>query len=380
MQKKILFLVNSLGQGSGVMSFTMNYYKEIHSEKYQIDFIYCTEVEKSFKEELEKSGSKLYFIKRFKTNSVKDYIRFKKDIKTFFQKHSDYYDVIHSHVPLFTKYFFIEAQKYGLKARIIHSHSIEQSNSTLKKIRNNFILKNVFKYTNGYMACSEQAAISLYGKERTKNEVTIIRNAIDTKKFKFNLNDRNQIRRAFNVYDKFLILHVGRLSIEKNHMYMISIMKELIKKDNNYLMMFVGQGDLYENLYQKVKEEKMENYIIFAGIRKDVHKIMSAADCFILPSKHEGLGIVTIEAQANNLPCIVSENVPHEIDLTPLVHRLPIGDKHEQWVDKIISFNHKNMRERHLESMISEGKYDIKLNADLLGIEYEKIISSNRQV
>lgn len=378
MKKRILFLVNSLGQGSGVMSFAMNYYKRIDREKYEIDFIFCTEVERSFKEELIMSGSNIYYIKRFKTSSIRDYLRFKKDIKIFFDNHGEHYDLIHSHVPLFTKYFFKEAKRVGIKGRVIHSHSVEQSNSYFKKIRNKFILRNVFQYTNAYMSCSKDAAFSLFGKERTNKEVVVIKNAIDTKKYEFNERHRKVIREEFSIQDKFVILHVGRLSEEKNHTYMISIMKELIKYDNNYIMMFVGDGVLYSQLYEKVKKEGLEEYIIFSGIRNDINNIMSASDCFILPSKHEGLGIVTIEAQSNGLPCLISDLVPDEINLTPLVYRLSIKENEIEWINLINKLKREKVRKQYIDKGILESEYDIESNVKFLEKEYKKIICHNR--
>ena len=56
--------------------------------------------------------------------------------------------------------------------------------------------------------------------------------------------------------------------------------------------------------------------VVFAGSRTDANELLSAMDVFALPSRFEGLPLVLIEAQAAQLPCVVSDHVTKECKLT----------------------------------------------------------------
>ena len=57
-----------------------------------------------------------------------------------------------------------------------------------------------------------------------------------------------------------------------------------------------------------------------AGVRKDMRQVYSAMDIFALPSLYEGLPMVCLEAQANGLPCLMSDRVTAETAFLPLDH------------------------------------------------------------
>ena len=92
----------------------------------------------------------------------------------------------------------------------------------------------------------------------------------------------------------------------------------------------------YENARALVKNLHLEDSVQFLGIRKDVPDLMQAMDCFVLPSRFEGLGIVGIEAQASGLPCIVSDRVPCELDVCGNVRFLSIDSGTQDWMQALM--------------------------------------------
>lgn len=67
------------------------------------------------------------------------------------------------------------------------------------------------------------------------------------------------------------------------------------------------------------------------GSKTNTEDYYQAMDIFVFPSLWEGLGIVAIEAQANGLPCILSENIPDDVMLTNYTHKVPLSDV-KAWV------------------------------------------------
>ena len=90
--------------------------------------------------------------------------------------------------------------------------------------------------------------------------------------------------------------------------------------------MLVGGGELESAIKQKASELGISDKIIFTGVRSDVPALLSAMDVFVFPSLYEGMPNTVIEAQATGLPCLISDTITREADITGLVRYLPLGD------------------------------------------------------
>ena len=75
----------------------------------------------------------------------------------------------------------------------------------------------------------------------------------------------------------------------------------------------------------------LESAVRFLGPRQDVPALLSAMDCFIFPSHHEGLPVTLVEAQAAGLPVAASSAITGEVCITPLVRRLGLDEAADTW-------------------------------------------------
>ena len=94
------------------------------------------------------------------------------------------------------------------------------------------------------------------------------------------------------------------------------------------------------------------------GICTNVNELMSAMDCFLLPSKFEGLPFVLVEAQTNGLKCITSTNVSQESNITGEVSFVSLEEKIELWANTIINSQVKYSRDNY-STIVQKQKYDI---------------------
>ena len=87
----------------------------------------------------------------------------------------------------------------------------------------------------------------------------------------------------------------------------------------------------------KVKALDLEDKVIFYGTTDKVNEVLQAMDCFVMPSHHEGLGIVLIEAQCAGLHCTASTAVPKLAQITDNMQFISLEKSAEEWVDAILS-------------------------------------------
>lgn len=102
----------------------------------------------------------------------------------------------------------------------------------------------------------------------------------------------------------------------------------------------------------------MDRNVLFLGIRNDVSELMQAMDCFLLPSRFEGLPIVGIEAQAAGLPCFFSDSITKEAKITSLVHFISLDKSPRDWAEIILEKS--KVKRRDMREDIIESGYDIK--------------------
>ncbi|MEJ6528743.1 MULTISPECIES: glycosyltransferase family 4 protein [unclassified Exiguobacterium] len=102
----------------------------------------------------------------------------------------------------------------------------------------------------------------------------------------------------------FVLLSVGELNENKNHETIIRAIAELGDPSIRYWI--AGTGDARPQLERVIRETNLTNQVQLLGFRDDVFEVMKAADCFVFPSKREGLGMAALEAMAAGLPIITS--------------------------------------------------------------------------
>lgn len=141
-----------------------------------------------------------------------------------------------------------------------------------------------------------------------ERKMCLIENAIDFSKFENSEQYRNKTRETYGIKeDEIVIGVVGRLSEQKDPMTSLKAFEILCQKRENLKLMYVGSGELEEDVKQYAIQKGLIDKIIITGWVKDVEKYIPAFDIAILPSKWEGFGLVLIEYMACNKPIVASK-------------------------------------------------------------------------
>ena len=215
------------------------------------------------------------------------------------------------------------------------------------------------------------------------NKVVIVKNAIDMDKTAFNIKKREKIRQQYNLNNYFIVGNVGRLDYQKNQLFALKVLKELVKQKQNVKMVFVGTGKDEAFLKSEAKKMNLSEKVIFAGMQNDMQAWYSSFDCFIFPSLFEGLGVAAIEAQANGMWVIAAkDNVPMDAKINDnfIFFDLKLGPK--IWAEKILSFDNKLFRvpENIIKRNFDNTGYNLNLEKDkVLNLFLKASGSSNNE-
>ena len=170
------------------------------------------------------------------------------------------------------------------------------------------------------------------------DRVVVLNNGIEMEKFR-NAKQRKNVREKLNISEyTFIVGHVGRFNQIKNHKFLIDVFSEISKKNENTLLLMIGQGDAetLDTVRKQAENLNLTKKIMILSDRSDVCDLMKAMDIMVFPSLSEGMPLTLIEAQASGLRCLVSDRVPHDITISNLIRYKSLNDSAEAWADTVL--------------------------------------------
>ena len=329
-------------EAAGVQTLLMNMYREIDRDRVQFDFLVHYTAPQFFDEEIEKMGGKIY---RFSVREDYNFIKYYRDLKKFFRSHPEY-KIVHGHMHSLGAIYLHAAKACGIPVRIAHSHTNATQNDSKKYIK--MIMNHLYAQdANKLFACSQLAGKYMFGNK----EFVVINNAIITDNFIFSEDKRNKKRQELGIADKFVIGNVGRFEIQKNQKFTVDVFEEISKRNPKAMLLLIGTGSMVDEIKEIVNSKGLAEKVMFLGNRRDVAELYQTMDVFLMPSLFEGLGIVGVEAQAAGTPTVCTDTLPEEIDVSPLIYRVPLTKTSSYWADIVEEaarnqYSHNNMKER----------------------------------
>lgn len=321
---QVLQIVGSLNMG-GIENFVVNLYRNIDRTVLQFDFlIYDKPNGKNFYEEVEKLGAKIYYVPSKKDGFKKNF----EAIKTVVKQNG--YQIVWKHTDnCFAGLDVLAAKAGGAERLILHSHSTNCSG--LQKVLHYVCRPIVNGVATDRFACGEEAGQWLFGRKK----FVPIANGINVMRYRFCSETRVAYRQNLKVEDKLVVGNIGRFGPEKNHTFMIDIFKEICSRKDNAVLLLIGEGEQQGSIREKVAKLGLDDKVLFLNTRMDVPEIMQAMDVFCMPSLYEGLPVVLIEAQAAGLPCVVSDVITREVDVTGNLRFIGLNESVQTWGDVI---------------------------------------------
>ena len=117
-------------------------------------------------------------------------------------------------------------------------------------------------------------------------------------------NNKNLALSLKSSKSEFTFLMVGELIKSKNHKEVLRVVKELKLRNQKLKLLIVGEGYLRSEIEKYILQNDLGSHITLVGHHNKVDKFYLQADCFLMSSKHETFGRVTVEAMMFSLPII----------------------------------------------------------------------------
>lgn len=250
------------------------------------------------------------------------------------------FDVVHANMDLLNGVVLHAAKRAGVPKRICHAHNTNTqfvsrdsafARKVVQQIYRRVMRALILRNSTARIGCSEEANHYMFGSA----EATAMLNGIDLQRF-YRAREEKEIASDLRDADIHLAT-VGRISMQKNPLFLCEIIRELAKLRQDFVLHWAGTGEMLEQVQETVRQYQIEPYVQLLGVRSDIPQVLCGCGVFLLPSLFEGLGIVLIEAQACGLTCFVSDVVPRQVD-AGACRFLPLEKGAAEWAKEIDAF------------------------------------------
>lgn len=324
--KRLLCILDSLDTG-GAETFLMKIYRALDHSRYQIDFVVCKDG--LYDNEVLENGGKIYHIPL----RTKAFFHSFQTLKRIVRDNS-YTSVLKLGSSPIVVTDLVAAKLGGAKKICLRSCNAPSRISRKQKMIDSVLRPMMNHLATVKIAPSDLAAEYTFGKKEVHaGNVRFLHNAVDLGYYQYDSNGAKKIEEEFNLQNKLVIGHIGRFNQQKNHDFLIDVFLKITEIKENAVLLLVGVGELEDAVQNKVKRIGIEDKVIFAGRRVDIPQLLSAMDVMVFPSFYEGMPNTVIEAQATGLPCLISDAITKEADVTGTIRYLPLSAGSAKWAE-----------------------------------------------
>lgn len=347
---KVLHIINSLNIG-GAEKLIVDLVPSLNSSEINTDLLVLKRSNNFFTKKMK--GQTVHFLS---TGSLYNFVLIFKIIP-YLKK----YDIVHIH--LFPSLYWVVLARIisFSKAKLVYTE-----HSTQNRRRKHYALKYIDKFIYSFIEvtiCITHATQINLNKHLNQNKKTVvINNGI-------NITEYLKTDPNINFFDKkdIILLQVSSFRKQKDQRTLIKSLKLL---PNNYKLLLVGEGDLKKDCITFVKDQKLEERVIFLGKRKDVSELLNYSDIIIQSSYYEGFGLAALEGMAANKPVIASD-VPGLKEVVGGYGMLFEVGNHKQLATKIIELGSNRETYTYIKNRCYNRSLDYSINK--MTKEYIKI-------
>lgn len=189
----------------------------------------------------------------------------------------------------------------------------------------------------------------------------------------YNETVRQEQRKENHIENNFVIGNIARMIEMKNHLFLLEVLKEILKIQPNAKLLLVGDGPYKGEVQKKAEELELQKDVIYYGVTDKVNEVLQAMDVFVLPSLYEGVPLTVIEAAASGIKYVISDTINSHLEKNELELKLSLQLAAKEWAEKILNHT-KEYNRRNQRKLIEDSGFDIKKQTLLLEKIYKDIL------
>ena len=294
--KRILIIISSLKLGGGAERVASTLGTELN-KKYEVHYLTFYQHENNY----EFKGKHYCLNENFKQDIISKGIKLisrAKKITSYCKKHK--IDTCISFMEAANFPTILSKTLFGNRSKIIIS---ERNNPLQQDKVSQKLIKILYNKADLIVSVSKETELILNKRFNVKKTKTIY-NPIDIKKINRLSKEIITEKKIFNKND-FYFINIGRLSEQKNQIYLIKAFKNIASK--NIRLIILGEGHLRKELEHLINKLNLQNNVLLLGNKKNIYPYLKKSNCFVMSSLYEGLPNTLIEAVSLNKYCISTD-------------------------------------------------------------------------
>ncbi len=267
-------------------------------------------------------------------------------LQALMQQHN--FDLIHADLPVTGIWARLMGRRYGIPV-IYTEHNLQERYHPITRRANAL----TFGWNDCVLAVSEEvtASITRFGLGR-KTRVTTLLNGVPVEQVRAEAGNLNGLREEFGIPPNHLI--IGTVAVfrrQKRLQDWLEVASRVAKQQNNVTFLLVGHGQEESLLRNKIKELKLEKWVLMPGFRPDGRRVMALMDIFLMTSEHEGLPMALLEAMALSKPIVATSvgGIPEVVKNGAEGFLTPVGA-----VDELAGYTVKLLGDPRLRRQMGE--------------------------
>jgi glycosyltransferase EpsF len=377
---RVLQIIDSLGMG-GAETWLMELLRLWSKmDACHIDFLATSGNPGLFDEEARRLGAKVHYVRYRRAHLPRFAVEFRRVLR------EGQYDAVHDHQDYASGWHFLMGSGVLPSVRVTHVHnpSYQIDNNygvtPVRRLTSRVGKTLVARYSTHITGTSRQA-IAEYGFDATpfrRIPKAALHCGFDPMRFLGEaLPAKASVCEEFGwPMDAKIILFVGRIDVSpnlghpqnhKNSGFAVSVGIECCRDAGVRMLLAGAHSSAVPILEERIASAGLEAHIRFAGIRKDIERLMLGSDVLLFPSRGEGLGMVAVEAQAAGLPVLASDTVPRECVVVPeLVRFRKVEAGQAAWADDLFQLAAQRLNIADANQRVAASAFSIDWSARAL--------------
>ncbi len=353
---------------AGAETALMNWFRAFDRNDIQMDFLVHRLEPGDYDDEIRDLGGRIFHLPVY---TGLNGLSYRKAVRFLLDEHPEW-KVVHGHIGSCASLYLKEARKLG-RITIAHSHNT-RGPLTPSQLVFECLSVPTRMIADEFIGCSLQAGRDRFGSRIVNSpHYHTLPNGIFVRDYVNSVELHEAAKKQQGWQGRTVLGNVSRLTQQKNHMFLLEVFAEYLRRDPTALLVLVGEGDLRKQIEDKAQLLEISNSVVFYGLTDDVASVLRAFDVFVMPSLYEGLPVATVECQAAGIPMIISDGVPSEAMLTTAAVQVPLSASCEVWCGAISSSLERGNNYSHGPQQVVDAGFDVESSSAWLSTYYHRL-------